>query len=31
MNGTVAKGRTRRGKELLMQVKIATGKAAGVC
>ncbi len=31
LNGSVAKGRTRRGKELLMQVKIATGKAAGVC
>ena len=31
MNGSVFKGRTHRRKELLMQLKIATGKAAGVC
>ena len=31
MNGSVFRGRTHRRKELLMQLKIATGKAAGVC
>ena len=30
-NGNVIKGRKHRGRELLMQLKIVTGKAAGVC
>lgn len=31
MNGSIFEGRTRRKRELLMQLKIVTGKRAGVC